>query len=121
MCSKTRGVAPLELRHYFDILRKRKWVILLLTAVAVSGVTLQLMARPDMYQSSVMVMVTPRIAAPTNTAFDDPGLYAFQGNYRQTILANVALMIRSKAVMERVYRRLGDVNLAQLGTVEIQP
>ena len=114
-------MAPLELRHYFDILRKRKWVILLLTAVAVSGVTLQLMARPDMYQSSVMVMVTPRIAAPTNTAFDDPGLYAFQGNYRQTILANVALMIRSKAVMERVYRRLGDVNLAQLGEIQVAP
>src|SRR3990172_9606839 len=101
MCSKTRGVAPMELRHYFDILRKRKWVILLLTAVAVSGVTLQLMARPDMYQSSVMVMVTPRVVAPTNMAFDDPTSYAFQSSYRQTIFANVILMIQSRAGMER--------------------
>ena len=111
----------MELRHYYDILRKRKWVIVLLIAVAVTGVTLQLAVRPEVYQSSVMVMVTPRIVAPTNMAFDDPSSYAFQSSYRQTIFANITLMIQSKAVMERVYRRMGDVNLAQLGTIEVKP
>jgi len=110
-----------ELRHYYDILRKRKWVVFLLTIVAVAGVTLQLMARPEMYTASVTTMVTPRIVAPTNMAFDDPSTYAFQSGYRQTIFANVILMIQSRTVMERVHRRMGNVNLAQLGTIEVKP
>lgn len=111
----------MELRHYYDILRKRKWVVFLLTAVAVAGVTLQLMARPEVYTASVTVMVTPRIVAPTNMAFDDPSTYAFQTGYRQTIFSNVMLMIQSRTVMERVYRRMGNVNLAQLGEIEVKP
>ncbi|HEY6074010.1 MAG TPA: hypothetical protein VIV15_11620, partial [Anaerolineales bacterium] len=112
----------MELRYYYDILRKRIWVVLLLVAVAVTGVTLQLAARPEAYSATATVMVTPRVATPTTSgAFDDPGFSAFQSGYRQTVLANVVLMIQSKTVMERVYRRLGNVNRAQLGTIEVQP
>lgn len=111
----------MELRHYYDILRKRVWVILLLTAVAVTGVTLQLVARPEVYDSAATVMVTPRVVAPTN-AFEDPGYYTFQTTYRQTILANTVMIIKSRAVMERVQRRLGDISLAMLlSSVDVEP
>jgi uncharacterized protein involved in exopolysaccharide biosynthesis len=112
----------MELRYYYDILRKRLWVILLVVAVAVTGVTLQLAVRPEFYTASATVMVTPRVATPTtSSAFEDPGFYAFQSGYRTTILSNVVLMIQSRAVMERVYRRLGNVNMAELGEIEVRP
>ena len=112
----------MELRYYYDILRKRLWVILLVVVVATAGVTLQLAARPEFFTASATVMVTPRVASPTGTgAFEDPGFYAFQSGYRNTILSNVVLMIQSRTVMERVYRRLGNVNMAQLGAIQVVP
>jgi len=102
-----------ELRHYYDILRKRFWVILLLVAVAVSGVTLQLAARPAEYEAGVAMMVTPRILSPS-AAFEDPGFSAFQSGYRQTVLANVAMIIKSNTVLLRVQKRLGNISLGQL-------
>lgn len=102
----------MELRHYYDVLRKRIWVILLLVAVAVTGVSLQLWMRPDLYRSEVAMMVTPRIVAPA--AFEDPGFSVFQTGYRMTVLGNMAMLIKSDAVLRRVQRRVGNVNLAQL-------
>jgi uncharacterized protein involved in exopolysaccharide biosynthesis len=97
-------------------------VILLVVVVATAGVTLQLAARPEFYTASATVMVTPRVASPTATgAFEDPGFYAFQTGYRNTVISNVTMMIQSRTVMERVYRRLGNVNMAQLGAIQVQP
>lgn len=112
----------MELRHYYDILRKRVWVILLLTAVAVTGVTFQLATRPEKYEAEVAMMVTPRILAPSSSAFEDPGLWAFQSGYRQTVLGNVGMIIRSNTVLQRVQRRVGDVTLGELyRDVRVQP
>jgi succinoglycan biosynthesis transport protein ExoP len=111
-----------ELRYYYDILRKRMWVILLVMVIAVAGVTLQLAAKPEVYSASTTVMVTPRVATPTTSAaFEDPGLYAFQSNYRQTVLSNVTMMIQSRAVMDRVYRRLSNIPPEQLGGISVTP
>lgn len=104
----------MELRHYYDILRKRIWVILLLTAVAVGGVAFQLGTRPDLYQAEVAMMVTPRILSPSSAAFEDPGYAVFQSGYRQTVLGNVGMLIRSSAVLQRVQQRVGNITLGQL-------
>ena len=111
-----------ELRHYYDVLRKRIWVILLLTAVAVSGVTLQLAVRPASYEAEVAMMVTPRIIAPSSSAFEDPGFSVFQSAYRQTVLGNVGMIIKSNSVLQRVQRRVGNITLARLyKDVKVQP
>lgn len=103
----------MELRHYYDILRKRIWVILLLTAVAVSGVSLQLMTRPAQYEAGVAMMVTPRVLTPS-AAFEDPGFSVFQSAYRQTVLGNVGMIIKSNSVLQRVQKRVGNISLGQL-------
>jgi uncharacterized protein involved in exopolysaccharide biosynthesis len=102
-----------ELRHYYDVLRKRIWVILLLVAVAVTGVAFQLSMSPDLYQADVAMMITPRIIAPTE-AFADPEFGVFTSGYRQTVIGNMALLIRSDAVLGRVQRRIGNISLYQL-------
>ena len=106
----------MELRHYYDVLRKRIWVILLITAVAVSGVALQLGMRPETYEAEVAMMVTPRIIAQSSasSAFEDPGFSVFQSGYRQTVLGNVGMLIKSNAVLQRVQKRVGNITLGQL-------
>jgi uncharacterized protein involved in exopolysaccharide biosynthesis len=101
-----------ELRHYYDVLRKRIWVILLLVVIAVTGVAFQLSMRPDLYQADVAMMITPRIVVPG--AFEDPELSLFTTGYRQTVLGNMILLIKSDAVLKRVQRRIGNISLSQL-------
>lgn len=104
----------MELRHYYDVLRKRIWVILLLVAITVTGVAFQLSVRPNLYRADVAMMITPRIIAPTS-AFDNPEFSVFTSGYRQTVLANIALLIKSDAVLKRVQQRIGNMSLGQLG------
>jgi succinoglycan biosynthesis transport protein ExoP len=101
-----------ELRHYYDVLRKRIWVILLLVVIAVTGVAFQLSMRPDLYQADVAMMITPRIIAPT--AFEDPELSLFATGYRETMIGNMMLLIKSDAVLKRVQQRIGKISLSQL-------
>lgn len=102
----------MELRHYYEVLRKRIWVILLLVAVAVTGVAFQLSISPNLYRADVAMMITPRIIPPT--AFEDPELSVFTTGYRQTVLGNMMLLIKSDAVLKRVQRRIGNISLFQL-------
>jgi len=107
-----------ELRHYYDVLRKRIWVILLLVVIAVTGVAYQLSMRPNLYRADVAMMITPRIVAPT--AFEDPQFSLFTTNYRQTMIGNMMLLIRSDAVLKRVQQRIGDVSLYQLRSIGVE-
>ena len=102
----------MELRHYYDVLRKRIWVILLMVVIAVTGVAFQLSMRPDLYRADVAMMVTPRVIAPT--AFEDPQFSMFTTGFRQTVLGNMILLIKSDAVLTRVQRRIGEISLFQL-------
>ncbi|MDR7470926.1 MAG: GNVR domain-containing protein [Armatimonadota bacterium] len=97
----------MELREYYEVLRKRVWMIILLVAVATGGVIYQVTNAPDQYQAEVSMLVTPRVIAPT--AFQDTPLSTFAGTYRETVMANIALLVQSKAVLERVAAKVGGV------------
>ena len=102
----------MELRHYYEIIRRRIWVVLVLTAIVVGGVAYQTSGRPDLYTSVVTMMVSPRINDPG--AFEDPGFAVFQNTYRQTVMGNVATLIHSDTVLKRVQQRVRNTSLMQL-------
>jgi len=102
----------MELRYYYEVLRRRSWVIALLLIVAVGGVIVQTTGQPPQYEAEVSMLVTPRIIAPT--AFDNPELSGFQGDYRRTVLRNMALIVESSTVRERVTQRVGGMSVPEL-------
>src|SRR3989304_9868323 len=102
----------MELRYYYEVLRRRSWVIALLLIVAVGGVIVQTTGQPPQYEAEVSMLVTPRIIAPT--AFDNPELSDFQGDYRRTVLRNMALIVESSTVRERVTQRVGGMSVPEL-------
>lgn len=94
----------MELRHYYEVLRKRAWIIALLVIVTVGGLVYQVTSQPPQYQADVSILVRPQTLAPT--AFEDTSFSAFQGAYRQTVINNFAYMVKSRAVLERVAEKL---------------
>jgi uncharacterized protein involved in exopolysaccharide biosynthesis len=108
----------MELRHYYEVLRKRFWVIALLTIVVVSGVVFQTTSLTPKYEAEVNMLVTPRVTAPT--AFEDTGPSVFPGGYREAVLRNIALLIQSREVLQRVADRIGGTSAAGLrGRVQV--
>jgi uncharacterized protein involved in exopolysaccharide biosynthesis len=109
-----------ELRYYFEVIRRRIWIVVALTAIVVAGVAFQTAGRPELYSAEVTMMVSPRFSNPG--AFEDPGYVTFQSIYRQTVIGNVAALIRSDTVLKRVQQRIRNVSLNQLrGAVTVEP
>src|SRR3990170_8104232 len=94
----------MELRHYYEVLRKRAWIIALLVIVTVGGLVYQVTSQPPLYQADVSILVRPQILAPT--AFEDTSFSAFQGALRATVINNLAYLVKSRAVLERVAEKL---------------
>ncbi len=108
----------MELRHYYEVLRKRVWIMALLIVVIVSGVVLQITRLSPKYEAEVDMLVTPRVTAPT--AFEDAGPPAFPGAEREAVLKNVALLIQSREVLQRVADKTGESTAEGLsGRVEV--
>lgn len=101
----------MEIRQYFEILRRRMWIVALLVVVAVGGVTYQVLSLTPKHEAEVSLLVTPRVTAPT--AFEDAGPTAFPV-YREAVLRNVALLIQSREVLQRAADRLGDLSAEHL-------
>ncbi|MGH2406024.1 MAG: GumC family protein, partial [bacterium] len=102
----------MEIRHYLEILRRRVWIIALLTVITVGGVVYQLASVTPKYEAEVSALVTPRVTAPT--AFEDPGPSAFPGAYRETVLENIALLIQSREVLQRAADKVGGLSAEAL-------
>lgn len=111
----------MELRYYYEVLRKRAWMMILLVVITVGGLVYQVTSQPPQYEAQVSMLVRPQIIAPT--AFEDTSLSAFQGAYRQTFINNFAFLVRSRAVLARVAQRLGitEAELAARVTVKGVP
>lgn len=111
----------MELRYYYEVLRKRAWIIALLVVVIVGGLAYQLGTQPPVYQADVSLLIRPQVVAPT--AFEDTNFSAFQGAYRTTIINNIAYLVKSRAVLERVAKptQLSPEQLNALVTVRGVP
>lgn len=97
----------MELRHYYEVLRRRMWILALLTVITVGGVVLQLTSLSPKYEAAVNMLVTPRFTAPTT--FEDTGPSSFPGGtYRDTVLKNIALLIQSRELLQRVADKTGE-------------
>ncbi len=95
----------MELRQYYEILRRRVWIIALLVVVAVGGVVYQLAGLRPLYEAEVSVLVTPQALSPT--ALEDTSLSAIQNSYRQGVLQNIIMLLKSKTILQRVAERVG--------------
>src|SRR6476619_1897846 len=51
------ATAPMELRDYFGILRRRAWVIILVTAIVVGAAAAWSFSRPNEYKASGTLVV----------------------------------------------------------------
>jgi polysaccharide biosynthesis transport protein len=94
----------LELRRYFEVLRKRVSVIAVIVALAVGGVVLQIGSRPPQYGAEVSVLVTPQ---PVGGSGLDAQTPALQGDYQGTVIANIIYLMRSRTLLQRAGERLG--------------
>ncbi len=95
----------MELRHYYEVFRKRAWIIALCVVLAVGGVVTYLASQPPQYKAEVSMLVTPRIIVPA--ALEDSGLWSA---YRETLLNNTLQLLRSKSLRQRVADRVGGLS-----------
>ena len=102
----------MEIRQYFEVVRRHLWIVALLMLVTVGGVIYQVVALTPQYEAMVSMLVTPRVTTPT--AFEDAGPSAFPGNYREAVLRNTALLIQSEEVLQRVANKVGAPSLESL-------
>ncbi len=94
----------MELRHYFEMLRKRVAVIAVIVALAVGGVVLQIGTRPAQYMAEVSMLVTPQPFGAGSGLDSQPAL---QGEYRGTVMSNIIYLMKSRALLQRAGERLG--------------
>lgn len=100
-----------ELRHYYDVIRKRAWVIAVVVILAVGGTALRLANRPSEFRAKVSVLVTPRVIAPT--ALDDTSpnaptpYFQLPSAYDETIVNNTVQLLKSRDLLQRVATRVG--------------
>lgn len=91
----------MELRRYFEVLRKRVSVIAVIAALAVGGVVLQSASKPAQYRADVSVLVTPQSGGL------DLSTEGLQSAYRETVMSNIVYLLMSRTLMQRAGERLG--------------
>jgi polysaccharide biosynthesis transport protein len=99
-------------RHYYDVFRRRAWIIAVVAALAVGGALLQLTSRSPQYQAEASILVTPEGIVPT--AFNDARFSAIQRAYRETVLNNVVYLLKSRTVSARAAEQVGGLSAEDL-------
>ncbi len=95
----------MELRRYFEVLRRRVSIIAVIAAIAVGGVVLQLGTQPPQYQAEVSLLVTPQGIVPSG--LETPNLSALQAGYRDTVMNDIMFLMKSRTLLQRTGERLG--------------
>jgi succinoglycan biosynthesis transport protein ExoP len=97
-----------ELRRYYEIVRRRAWIVALIAILAVGGVAAQVAVRPPEYQADVLMLVTPQSAGlAAGAAQDSGGTAAFETGYRDLVMNDIIGLIHSNALLQRVADRTG--------------
>jgi capsular exopolysaccharide synthesis family protein len=110
---ETTGIG---LRHYFDVLRRRKWLVVAVFTVAVFGALLFSITQSAVYRAQSKILIG-----------QGGGLTQIQvaGSVNQTLTATMSDLLRSNDLAQRVIKQLGltlspEQVLAKL-TVSINP
>ncbi len=97
--------SAIELRRYFEVLRKRVSLIAVIAALAVGGVVLQIGNKPAKYQAEVSMLVTLQGLGPSGLEARD--LTAVQNGFRDTVTSNIIYLMKSRTLLQRAGDRLG--------------
>ncbi len=114
---------PIDLRRYWEILLKRKWVILLVFLGAVSVVSVVTLRQKKIYSASASMIIestTPQVLGEgVRDAVDlGTGQYWYSKEFYETQYK----VIRSRAIAQKVVEQLGlNRDLAFLGLDKLPP
>lgn len=100
----------MELRHYYEVIRKRAWVIAVVVVLAVGGTVIQTAHRPPHYRAEVSVLVTPRVVAPAmvdNAGLNPQPYFLLASPYDETVVNNTIQLLKSKTLLQRVANQVG--------------
>jgi succinoglycan biosynthesis transport protein ExoP len=95
----------IELRRYFEVLRRRINVIVLIAALAVGGVVLQIGMQPTRYQADVSMLVTPQSVGPSG--LEAPDLSNIRGGFNDAVVSDIMFLMKSRTLLQRAGERLG--------------
>ena len=95
----------MELRRYFEVLKKRISIIAVIAALAVGAVVLQIASKPPLYQAEVSMLTIPQSIGPSG--LEAPDLASVQGGFHDTVMNNIIYLMRSQTLFKRAGDRLG--------------
>lgn len=95
----------MELRRYFEVLRKRVSIIAVIAALAVGAVVLQIDSKAPLYQAEVSMLTIPQTFGPSG--LEAPNLAAVQDGFHDTVMSNIMFLMRSQTLFKRAGDRLG--------------
>ena len=90
--------AGLGLRHYVDVIRRRKWIVVLVTLAAVGAAALYSYTAKPIYRADTQIVV-----GQGGTILSTSVL----GNATQPLTATMAELLKSNVVLEDAIKRLG--------------
>ncbi|WP_278682600.1 YveK family protein [Paraclostridium bifermentans] len=109
----------IDLREYFQIIKKRAWIIALITIIAmiISGLISFFVLKPE-YQASTTLIVNAEQSAATNNMITGDQL-----NVTQKLTLTYGEIIKSKSVLNSVINKL-DLNMTYdelLNSLKVEP
>jgi capsular exopolysaccharide synthesis family protein len=113
--------ADLALRHYLEILRRRKWTFVLVVIFVVGAAMAYTFTQTPMYRSSAQVLLQPTL---TEQVLSLPGTGSSSNpNADKTRVATELQVMKSQQVKDAVAERLGapakNMALAQIGDTDV--
>lgn len=111
-----------DARYYLRVILRRKWLILLVFAAVVAGVTLYTMRQPRVYASTVSIIIDARepsfLGSQIQDVNSDTGSYYWANKEN---LETQFRIIQSRAVSQRVVEKLGlNTDLDFLGLSKVR-
>lgn len=111
------GTSELDLRHYFRVLRSRKWIVLLTVGALLGLALVSSILQTPVYKATAQLLITPKTA--TTSVFNSPsGAPADPTRAIQTQIQ----IITSRAVRDLVKKQLGKappVSAAPVGQTDV--
>ncbi|MDQ7827848.1 MAG: hypothetical protein QN158_10405 [Armatimonadota bacterium] len=102
--------------QYLKAIKRRWWIPVLLAAVAVVGVYYRMGAVPPVYQASTVLLVTAPPLMPPEVPGAEAGAAAgaFRATRIDAVEADVRELLRTRVLAERVGRRAGRADIAEV-------
>lgn len=99
-------------RQLCAVFLRRAWIIALAAVLAIGGAVSHLVTRPPQYQAEASILITPDGIAPAVRAH--PELAAIRLAYRETVLNDVAQLVRSRTLSEQAAGQVGGITAEEI-------